>query len=94
MSTVLLISINGYGQNRLKCVIKDAITKEGLEGVTATITPNGRSVVSDASGTINFNIPNSGSVSISFSFVGYTSQTVDFQLPQADVNQVIGKQEH
>lgn len=86
---VNVIVYSGIAQNSFSCFIKDAESKETLLGVTATITGLNKTVAADSNGRVVFkNLP-PGIIKISFSFVGYIGQAVQFYLPQGDTVQII-----
>ncbi len=88
-STLFLLSFNVFSQNNFGCFIKDAVTKEVLIGVTATINGSNKATASDSSGRVSFKDIAPRELRITFSFVGYEDQTVVFQIPQADMEQII-----
>lgn len=81
---ILFFSLTSSAQNNFNCQVKDAESKEALEGVTAKITGSTKATASDSSGKISFkNLP-LGKIKIIFSFVGYEDQEIDFQIPQTE----------
>lgn len=90
--TILCCSVSPlFAQYKLTCIIKDRLTKENLPAVTATIAGSKRSVVSDSSGKIIFtNLP-AGMINISFSFVGYETETPVLQIPQTTTAEIFLK---
>lgn len=63
------------------CVVKDAATQKILQGVSINIEGTTKSTVSDSSGRVFFSNLNKGRIKITFSFIGYETQTVNFQIP-------------
>lgn len=75
-------AVNTGAQNNFGCSIKDAETKESLQGVTAAVKGSPKAAASDSSGRIFLtNLP-AGAIKISFSFIGYQTLTLSFQIPQ------------
>jgi outer membrane receptor for ferrienterochelin and colicin len=85
----LLCTISSSAQNNINCFVKDADSKELLAGVTAKIISNKNETASDNNGSVVFKNLAAGSLKIIFTYVGYESQTVNFQIPQGDTIQVI-----
>jgi outer membrane receptor for ferrienterochelin and colicins len=85
----LLLSGSIFAQNNFSCFIKDAETKEVLQGVTAKVNGANKSTASDSVGKIAFKNLSASSIKITFSFVGYQTQTADFQVLQGDTIQII-----
>ena len=86
---MLLFWSNLFSQNNFNCFVKDAESKETLAGVTAKISGRTKATASDANGSIAFSNLVAGSIKIIFTYVGYESQTVSFQIPQGDTVQII-----
>ena len=76
-------------QNNFNCFVKDAASKEIIDGVTAKINGNIKATASDSTGKIRFKNLAAGNIKITFSFVGYEELTVDFKIPQADAAAII-----
>jgi len=85
----LLFSIQCFSQNNFNCFVKDAESKEALAGVTAKINSSIKATASDVNGSISFSNLPSGNITITFSLVGYDSQSINFHLPQGDTVQAI-----
>ncbi len=79
----------GWAQNNFNCIIKDAVSKEPLEGVTAKITGSTKATASASDGSAAFTNLAPGTIKISFSFVGYESQASIFPVPQGDIVPII-----
>lgn len=73
---------SGWTQHSFSCFVKDAATKENLQGVTAAVAGSTKAAASDSSGKIFISNLTAGNISVSFSSVGYQKQTLSFQLPQ------------
>ncbi len=86
---LLFFSLNTFSQNNFNCFVKDAESKEALAGVTAKINGGIKSTASDINGNISFSNFSSGKINITYSLVGYVSQSVSFHIPQNDTVQVI-----
>lgn len=86
---LLFFSINSFSQNTFNCLVKDAENKEALAGVTATINGSIKATTSANNGSISFSNLSAGSITITFSLVGYNNQSVSFHIPQGDTEQVI-----
>lgn len=85
----LWMAANGFAQNHFNCFVKDVANNEPLAGVTAKIISSTKAAASDEKGNIVFtNLP-SGKISIEFTLIGYTGQTVTFFIPQGDTVPVI-----
>ena len=89
LSGLLLLSGNLFAQNNFNCFVKDAENKDALAGVTAKITGGIKATASDNNGSVVFKNIAAGNIKIIFSFVGYESQTISFQIPQGDTVQII-----
>ena len=89
LSGLLLLSGNLFAQNNFNCFVKDAENKDALAGVTAKITGGIKATASDNNGSVVFKNLAAGNIKIIFSFVGYESQTISFQIPQGDTVQII-----
>lgn len=87
--TLLFLSGNLSAQTAFSCFVKDAVSKELLEGVTAKINGSSKTTASDSNGRVSYFNLSPGKIKITFSFVGYDDQTVNFQIPQADGMPVI-----
>jgi TonB-linked SusC/RagA family outer membrane protein len=72
------VSSAGFGtlqQNTIKGTVKDAKTGESLIGVSVVVKGTTQGTLTDINGT--FSIPiNTGQTTLSFSFIGYTTQEV------------------
>lgn len=80
---ILLFSFfNIQAQYSFSCIIKDAAAKNSLHGVTASVDGTEKAASSDSSGKVFFNSVAAGAIKITFSFVGYKSQTINFKIPQ------------
>lgn len=87
--SILLSSTNLFSQNNFNCFIRDADSKEPLIGVTAQIVGTTKATTSNNNASVKFtNLP-AGNILVTFSFVGYQSQSVKFQIPQGDTVNVI-----
>ncbi|MEI9955255.1 MAG: carboxypeptidase-like regulatory domain-containing protein [Ferruginibacter sp.] len=86
---LLFLSCNVFAQHNFSCFVKDAESKEILQGVSAKIENSNKAISSDANGRIAFNNLAAGNVKITFSIVGYQSKTVSFKIPGGDTVQVI-----
>jgi outer membrane receptor for ferrienterochelin and colicins len=86
---MLLHSGKLFAQHNVSCFVKDAQTNENLQGVTASISGSTKATSSDSSGRVAFNNLTAGNIKIIFSFVGYNSQTISFDIPQGDTVQII-----
>jgi len=86
---LLLSSSNIFAQNNFYCFVKDADSKEILQGVSAKIEYSTKAIASDSNGRVAFKNLAAGSIKISFSFVGYQGQTLSFQIPGGDTVQII-----
>ena len=82
--TVLLffVSTTLFSQHKFSCIVQDGSTKESLHGVTATITGSTKATSSDSTGFISFSNLAAENIKIIFSYVGYETQTLSFQIPQ------------
>jgi len=91
ISTVVLVLLfgNSFAQHHFSCFVKDADNKQILQGVSAKIETPAKAISSDNNGRILFNDLPAGNIKIIFSFVGYKTQTLDFQIPGGDTIQVI-----
>lgn len=70
-----------YAQNTFKAIVKDGNSKEILIGVNAVLTKTNNGASSDENGIINIsNIPD-GVQHITFSYLGYESETKSFSFP-------------
>jgi outer membrane receptor for ferrienterochelin and colicins len=85
----LFFSFASSAQNNFNCVVKEAESKEALEGVTAKINGSAKATASDSSGSISFKNLAPGKIRIVFSFVGYEDQELDFKIPQTNATAVI-----
>ncbi len=90
---LLLTGFVAKAQNNFSCFVKDAANKESLQGVTAKIN-GAKSTASDSLGRIAFKNIAAGNIKITFSFVGYENQTMNFQIPQGDTVQIIYLQQN
>jgi len=79
---ILFFSLTASAQNNVNCQVKEAESKEALEGVTAKIKGSTKATASDSSGNISFKNLTPGKIRIVFSFVGYEDQELDIQIPQ------------
>lgn len=84
-----MICLYTTAQHRFTCFIKDELSKENLQSVTASIVAIHKTTIADNTGKIVFNNLLGGKIEITFSFVGYESQTMDFQIPQGDTLLII-----
>lgn len=83
-TALLLLSLNIFAQHNFSCIVKDAESKELLQGVSAKIDNSNKAAASDNNGSIVFKNLAAGKIRISFSYVGYESQTVNFTIPGND----------
>ncbi len=81
-AALLFAGSNIFAQHSFSCTIKDANTKENLQGVSAAINGTAKAAASDSSGKLFFNTLAAGAVKISFSYVGYKTVTINFVIPQ------------
>lgn len=84
IAAALLFLVCGHSlaQNNFGCFVKDADTKEGLQGVTAAVAGSNKAVASDSSGKVFLTGLTPGNIKITFSYVGYQTQTIGFTIPQ------------
>jgi hypothetical protein len=97
-----LISTSGWTQSRhtLRGYVRDMQTGETLNGATITIRDGGRGVSTNSYGFFSITLPD-GPVSLSCTYVGYETQSIDnfflskdtiinFKLlPAASLNQTV-----
>lgn len=70
-----------FAQNVFRAVVKDGESKEPLIGVSAVLAVSKTAVVSNAEGEIVIeNVPD-GQQRITFSYIGYESETKTFTFP-------------
>ena len=78
---VTLLVQNAWAQNTFKAIVKDGKNKEILIGVNAVLNKTTNGASSDENGIITIsNIPN-GVQHITFSYLGYESETKSFSFP-------------
>lgn len=76
-----LLAQNALAQNTFKAIVKDEKSKEILIGVNAVLNKTNHGASSDENGIITIsNIPN-GVQHITFSYLGYESETKSFSFP-------------
>lgn len=78
----VLLGVNVFSQNSFNCTIHDAKTKEALRGVTASVNGSSIAAASDSNGRVFIRNLAAGSVKITFSHIGYETQTLSFAIPQ------------
>lgn len=81
IAAFLLLSVNIFAQHNFTCIVKDADSKELLQGVSAKIEKTTKATASDNGGNIIFKNLAAGKISISFSYVGYNNQTISITIP-------------
>lgn len=81
---ILFSCITAYAgaQNIFSCSIRDAATKKALHGVTAAVTGTTVAAASDSNGHVFIRSLAAGSIQITFSHIGYQTQTLSFVIPQ------------
>lgn len=84
IAALLLLSVNIFAQHNLTCIVKDAESKDLLQGVSAKIEKTSKATASDNGGNIIFKNLAAGKISITFSYVGYIAQTVSITIPVSD----------
>ena len=86
---MLVLCLPANAQNRFACTVKDAVSKDNMPGVTASLFGAKRTVVADSNGKVVFtNLP-IGDIEITFSFVGYENREQEFHIPQSDAETVV-----
>lgn len=81
LAIVTLLVQNAWAQNTFKAIVKDEKSKEILIGVNAVLNQTTNGASSDENGIITIsNIPN-GVQHITFSYLGYESETKSFSFP-------------
>ena len=81
LAIVTLLVQNAWAQNTFKAIVKDGKNKEILIGVNAVLNKTTNGASSDENGIITIsNIPN-GVQHITFSYLGYESETKSFSFP-------------
>jgi CarboxypepD_reg-like domain len=78
-----ILSVSAWAQTNLKGTISDG--KEGLPGVSVVVVGTTKGTLSNADGTYSLQL-NKGTYQISFSFIGYASQTQSVTIGDSDVN--------
>ena len=78
---------NVFSQNVFSCIVQDAATKEPLPGVSIRSKGLELKTISDLSGKLKVNLPN-GRLTVSFSYTGYTPQSIELSLPLAKSDSV------
>jgi hypothetical protein len=78
-----LYSLNFYGQGSIEGIVSDAISGESLIGVNIVYAP-GKGVVTDIDGFYQVELEN-GSYTLTFSYVGYISQTKEININNNNV---------
>ncbi len=78
-----LYSLNFYGQGSIEGIVSDAISGESLIGVNIVYAP-GKGVVTDIDGFYQVELEN-GSYTLTFSYVGYISQTKEINVNNNNV---------
>ncbi len=81
---LLLLSLHIFAQHNFNCIVKDADSKEALQGVSAKIENTSKATASDNNGNIVFKNLAAGKINITFSYVGYNNQTISFIIPGSD----------
>src|ERR1700744_1231746 len=87
----LLYTAIAYSQNTFKAIIKDARTKEILNGATASVQATAIGESADTGGSVTLrNIPKGKQV-IKFSYVGYEtlSDTLTFPIIQTNATLIL-----
>lgn len=88
--TILILSaFNIYAQSVFKAVVKDKEDKSVLVGATATLNGTSKGSVSDENGIIILPDVPDGLQSVSFSYLGYKSETKTFHFPLSSADAVI-----
>ncbi len=72
------------GQTSLRVRIQDVETGTPLIGATALLNPGQIGATADTAGRLVLTVPDSGRYALTFSFVGYQSQTDSLTLPGVD----------
>lgn len=81
LAIVTLLVQNAWAQNTFKAIVKDGKNKEILIGVNAVLNKTTNGASSDENGIITIsNIPN-GVQHITFSYLGFKSETKSFSFP-------------
>lgn len=79
-----LVCLNLWAQNQITFSIKDAASNEALIGVNVYVSELNKGTVSDIEGKCSItNIPN-GTYTISLSYIGYESQSLDLTFPNTE----------
>jgi iron complex outermembrane recepter protein len=82
-----LISVAAWAQGNLKGVVKDE-AGAGLPGVSVIITGSTKGTLTDDNGNYSLALP-SGTQTITYSYVGFSSQTINVTMGNGDVTQFI-----
>ena len=85
----ILVCNKLYAQNIFKAVIKDDNTKQPLIGASAVITSLKIGVTADTAGLITINNIPTGTVKITFSFIGYIAQEKTITFPLKNSGEVL-----
>ena len=72
---VLLNTQTGYGQQRIKGTVKDAVSNEALPFATIRAGNSGQGIITDLNGTFDFTVP-AGTEYIEAFYLGYESKRV------------------
>src|SRR5450432_1124601 len=71
---LLIISVNGFGQNVVSGRIIDQLTKEPIESAVISVVENGKTVITDSRGYFKIKLPaDSGMINITM--IGYHSKS-------------------
>src|SRR5689334_4497551 len=74
---IFIVSASAFAQGKqVTGKVTDAATKIGLPGVSIVAVGSTTGTTSDANGNYSFSVPE-GTKSLKFSFIGYTTQTVN-----------------
>ncbi|MEI7736034.1 MAG: TonB-dependent receptor [Ferruginibacter sp.] len=82
-AVLLLLCCSAGAQHNFTCIIKDATTKETVQGVTAAIKNTQLAAASDSNGIINIHNLPAGNITVVFTHIAYQTVTMSFQIPQA-----------
>lgn len=90
MSTIfVLLMSNIYAQSALKAIIKDKEDKSVLPGATAALNRTSKGSVSDENGFVILSDVPDGLQAVSFSYVGYKSETKSYHFPLSSADTVV-----
>lgn len=82
---LLMVSVAGYSQRTITGIVSDA-TGEGVIGANVLVVGTSTGTITDFDGSYSIDVPE-GSTQIEFSYIGYTTQTVD--ITASDVINVV-----